>query len=66
MNANNKSPGLIPDSLFNILTLKILKLEHNKLSGSISPALAQLKNLTNLNLSYNSLTGRITNIQAIK
>ena len=52
-------PGEIPKELFNLVRLKILRLEQNVLDGPIPSEIGKLKNLRILNLSSNKLSGQI-------
>jgi Leucine-rich repeat (LRR) protein len=55
----NAFTGIIPTSLGNIRSLKVLNLSHNKLTGSIPVSLGNLQLLEQLDLSFNHLKGKV-------
>lgn len=56
--SNNKLVGVIPQSIRNATSLRILDLSHNTLTGPI-PVIGNLKDLQSLDLSVNKLNGSI-------
>ena len=51
--------GEIPNELYLLTNLKILKLSSNKLTGTLSSSIGNLINLEHLDISGNDLTGTI-------
>lgn len=49
--------GSIPEAIYDLVSLKLLKLDHNQLSGQLSTALSKLSQLVHLNVSSNILEG---------
>ena len=56
---NNNLEGSLPESIGNLVHLKVLNLHKNKISGVIPQSIQNLKNLKSLNLSFNALAGSI-------
>ncbi len=51
--------GEIPNSVYELANLQVLRLDNNRLTGEVSASLRDLTRLRNLNLSRNKLTGMI-------
>ncbi len=49
--------GVIPDVLFDLVELKLLRLDSNHLSGEIVERLGNLRNIIHINLSKNQFSG---------
>ncbi|KAJ9185502.1 hypothetical protein P3X46_005132 [Hevea brasiliensis] len=58
----NQLNGTIPDSLGEVQTLEVLRLDRNALTGKVPSNLNNLTNVVELNLAHNQLTGPLPNL----
>ncbi|XP_074369253.1 leucine-rich repeat receptor protein kinase HPCA1-like [Apium graveolens] len=58
----NQFSGSIPETIGNVQTLEVLRLDRNALTGKVPPNLINLSNLNQLNLSHNKLSGPLPNL----
>ncbi|KAL1118680.1 hypothetical protein V6Z11_D01G052700 [Gossypium hirsutum] len=57
--SSNRFEGTIPETVGNLISLKVLNLSHNHLTGHIPSSLGNLAQLESLDLSCNKLVGEI-------
>ncbi|KAD3068957.1 hypothetical protein E3N88_36837 [Mikania micrantha] len=61
----NQFKGNIPNSIGNVKTLEVLRLDRNALEGEVPPTLNKLTSLGELHLGYNKLTGALPDLNGM-